>query len=118
MSPSYSARYPHKATEAFFDEFLSRLEPSKRHRVVEAILSLEKDPKPADNPDLKYVDTEDGPMEMLLRLLPGISFVVGGREVFYDDLRARHHITVECVTVVYALNDTEKIVWLMYIRKA
>jgi len=118
MSPSYSARYPHKATEAFFDVFLSRLEPSKRHRVVEAILSLEKNPKPADNPDLKYVDTEDGPMEMLLRLLPGISFIVGGRGVFYDDLRARHHITVECVTVVYALNDTDRIVWLMYIRKA
>ena len=118
MSHSYSARYPHKATEVFFDDFLSRLEPSRRHRVVEAILSLQKDPKPAGNPDLKYVDTEDGPMEMLLRSLPGISFIIGGREVFYDDLRARHHITVERVMVAYALNDTERIVWLIYIRKA
>lgn len=51
MSHSYSARYPHKATEAFFDNFLSCLEPTRRRRVVEAILSLQKDPKPADNPD-------------------------------------------------------------------
>ena len=118
MSPSYGARYPHEATEAFFDRFLSRLEPARRHRVVEAILGLQKDPKPADDPDLKYVDTEDGPTEMLLRLLPGIPFVVGGREVFHDALRARHHITIDRVTVVYAINDAERIVWLMYIRKA
>ena len=118
MSSFYDARYPHKATEAYFNEFLSRLEPSKRYRVVEAILSLQKDPRPTDNLNLKYVDTEDGPTEMLLHLLPGIPFVVGGREVFCDDIRARHHITIERVTGVYALNDSERIIWLMYIRKA
>ena len=115
MIVPYVARYPHRATEAFFDEFLSRLEPSRRRNVVEAILGLQKDPKPGDNPALKYVDTESGPMEVLLRFLPGISFI-GGREVFREDLRARHHITVEGVTVAYALNEGERIVWLLYIR--
>lgn len=116
MKRCYVAQYPDSGTEKFFDEFLKGLPDSRAAAIARAILGLEDEPRPQD-PVLGYIETKPEKSAVLLRRLPGKPFRKGFIPLL-DYLDARHHITVEGVTVVYAINDSERFVWLMGIRNA
>lgn len=116
MGKPYSLRYPDGAVEAHFKAFLGRLEPARASRIVSAILDLEADPRPED-PGVNYVETEAEKLLVLLELPPGRPFRKELLPLIHY-VRARHHITVEAVTVVCALDDGKRIVWLTGLRPA
>lgn len=106
------------ATESLFSGFLSGLKPDRSKAVVDAILSLELDPQPRGNKELNYREMDPAALKVFLRMLPGIPFEKGQPSVYSDYLYARHRIVVQGVTVVYAIDDAKKYVWLMGIREA
>lgn len=53
---------------------------------------------------------------VFLRLLPGIPFSRESSGVLHGHLYAEHRITVQGLSVVYAIDDGKKIAWLMGLR--
>ncbi|MBI5881945.1 MAG: hypothetical protein HZB91_02440 [Elusimicrobia bacterium] len=117
-SQGFVLLYPDAATEALFVEFLSGLGPSRRKTVMNAILRLEDSPRPRDNAALNYCEVQPEALKVFLRLLPGIPVEKGQPSAYLDYLRARHRVTVEDVTVIYAIDDAKRYVWLMAVREA
>lgn len=114
----FAVLFPDAACESLFSGFLSGLKPDRRRAVVDAILSLETDPRPSGETELNYRELDPAALKVFLRMLPGVPFSKVQAAVYSDYLYARHRVTVQGVTVVYAIDDAKKYVWLMGIRES
>lgn len=119
MAPQgFQLLYPDVPTESLFSEFLSQLPSQQQVAVREAILSLDKKPRPHEEKHLHYLEVDPEALKLFFRTLPGIAFEKGEPSIYLDYLYARHRITVRGITIVYAIDDIKKYVWLMGIRKS
>lgn len=114
----FAVLFPDAACESLFSGFLSGLKSDRRRAVVDAILSLETDSRPSGNAELNYRELDPAALKVFLRMLPGVPFSKAQAAVYSDYLYARHRVTVQDVTVVYAIDDAKKYVWLMGIRES
>lgn len=118
QSQGFVLIYPDAVTESLFVEFLSALRSGRRNVVMDAIIGLEQNPRPSGNAAINYCEIHPETLKVFLRLLPGIPFEKGQPRAYLDYLRARHRVTAGYVTVIYAIDDARRYVWLMAIREA
>ena len=118
MGAGYSVRYPDASVESHFSGFFRGLVADRRQALIDAILSLEGEPRPSDRKGTGYIETDSERFQLFLRQLPGLPFKSRTSDIVSDYLYARHRIVAKDVTVVYAIDDAKRIVWLMGIRAA